>query len=115
MRTFTLTLWNTYSFFVTYANLDEWVPNLPPFPIAERRSGVRSVNELDRWILARLQQVIAQVTEALEKYDAPAATRFIEPFIDDLSNWYLRRSRRRRRSIRLSHALCCWGSFPRCS
>ncbi len=94
-RTFILPLWNVYSFFVTYANLDHWTPNLPPFPIAERRAGVRSPNELDFWILSRLQQVIAEVTTALDQYDVSRGTRAIEPFIDDLSNWYLRRSRRR--------------------
>ncbi|MGE5264340.1 MAG: class I tRNA ligase family protein [Acidobacteriota bacterium] len=94
-RTFLLPLWNVYSFFVTYANLDAWSPDLPPFPIAERRSSARSTNPLDSWILSRLQQVIGQVTEALENYDAYPATRAVEPFIDDLSNWYLRRSRRR--------------------
>ncbi len=94
-RTFLLPLWNVYSFFVTYANLDQWTPNVPPFPIAERRAGVRSANDLDFWILSRLQEVIAEVTTALDEYDVSRSTRAIEPFIDDLSNWYLRRSRRR--------------------
>ena len=94
-RTFLLPLWNVYSFFVTYANLDAWTPDLPPFPLAERRTSVRSSNLLDVWILSRLQQVIADVTTALENYQAFPATRAVEPFIDDLSNWFLRRSRRR--------------------
>ncbi len=94
-RTFILPLWNVYSFFTTYAALDEWTPNLPPVPIAERRAGVRSENQLDLWIVSRLQEVLAEVTTALGEYDASRATRAIEPFIDDLSNWYLRRSRRR--------------------
>lgn len=94
-RTFILPLWNVYSFFLTYANLDQWSPSLPPFPVAERRVGVRSASKLDLWIIARLQQVIAEVTTSLEEYDAPEAARAIEPFVDDLSNWYLRRSRRR--------------------
>ncbi|MCL4487570.1 MAG: class I tRNA ligase family protein [Chloroflexi bacterium] len=94
-RHFILPLWNVYSFLVTYANLDQWTPDLPPFPIAERRATVRSGNLLDLWIVSRLQQIISEVTAALEDYDAPSAARTIEPFVDDLSNWYLRRSRRR--------------------
>ncbi len=94
-RRFILPLWNVYSFFVTYANLDNWTPDVPPFPIAERRLGARSPNVLDTWIVSRLQQVVGEVTAALEDYDAPRATRAVEPFVDDLSNWYLRRSRRR--------------------
>jgi isoleucyl-tRNA synthetase len=83
-RLFLLPLWNVYSFFVTYANLDDWKPG------AKVTRG-----PLDNWILARLQQVISEVTAALEDYDASRATRAVEPFVDDLSNWYLRRSRRR--------------------
>ncbi|MBI5031982.1 MAG: isoleucine--tRNA ligase [Chloroflexi bacterium] len=86
-RMFLLPLWNVYSFFVTYANLDKWTPDRRP-PTADR-------NQLDKWILARLQQLIAEMTPALDEYDAPTAARAVEPFIDDLSNWYLRRSRRR--------------------
>jgi isoleucyl-tRNA synthetase len=86
-RTFLLPLWNVYAFFVTYANLDKWTP------VSTEQSTV--ISDLDRWILARLQEVIAQATAALDEYDAPTAVRALEPFIDDLSNWYLRRSRRR--------------------
>ncbi|MDE3090769.1 MAG: isoleucine--tRNA ligase, partial [Chloroflexota bacterium] len=87
-RTFLLPLWNVYSFFVTYANLDKWKPD-------EGRKTKDGKSDLDRWILARLQEVIAEVTAALDEYDTPRATHAVEPFIDDLSNWYLRRSRRR--------------------
>ena len=86
-RMFLLPLWNVYSFFVTYANLDKWTPDRRP-PTADR-------NQLDRWILARLQSLIAEMTPLLDGYDSPSAARAVEPFIDDLSNWYLRRSRRR--------------------
>lgn len=86
VRTFTLTLWNTYSFFVTYANLDNWKPNQE---IASEYS------DLDRWLLSSLHTLIRDVTEAYENYDVPATTRPIEKFVDNLSNWYLRRSRRR--------------------
>ncbi|MGE5138794.1 MAG: DUF5915 domain-containing protein, partial [Rudaea sp.] len=87
-RLFMIPLWNVYSFFVTYANLDKWTPRAQPGP------GART-NPLDVWIVSRLQQLVEEVTAALEDYDSPRATRAVEPFIDDLSNSYLRRSRRR--------------------
>ena len=85
IRTFTLTLWNTYSFFVTYANLDGWKP------------GTEKVeyNPLDKWLRSALHSLVRDVTTALETYDVLGATRPIEVFVDHLSNWYLRRSRRR--------------------
>ncbi len=86
-RMFLLPLWNVYSFFVTYANLDKWKP--------DRRPKTEDRSLLDQWILARLQALIAEMTPSLDNYDAPSAARAVEPFIDDLSNWYLRRSRRR--------------------
>jgi isoleucyl-tRNA synthetase len=85
-RRFLIPLWNVYSFFVTYANLDEWEPG-EDFPEA--------LPSLDRWILARLNQVIARVTECMEDYDPYGATLVLEPLLDDLTNWYVRRSRRR--------------------
>jgi len=86
IRNFTLTLWNTYSFFVTYANLDHWVPDSTSRP---------EYSDLDRWLLSALNTLVRDVTEAMETYDVPGATRPIETFVDQLSNWYLRRSRRR--------------------
>ncbi len=88
VRSFYLMLWNVYSFFVTYANLDQFDPTLPPIPLADR-------DPLDRWILSELHSLVRDVTEAYEQYDVPRATRPIEEFVDSLSNWYLRRSRRR--------------------
>ena len=85
---FMLPLWNSYSFFVTYANLNDFDPNLAPVPMAER-------SVLDRWVLARLHDLVTTVTEALETYDASGATRPIQDFVDKLSNWYVRLSRRR--------------------
>ena len=85
-RQFLIPLWNVYSFFVTYANIDGWTPG------AEKS---RSDNLLDRWVLARLHQVLAQVTKRLDDYDAYGATLSVERFLDDLTNWYVRRSRRR--------------------
>ena len=81
------TLWNTYSFFVTYANLDD-VDLTSVVPLAERP-------EIDRWVLALLQDTILTVTAALEAYDNKAAGEAIESFVDQLSNWYIRRNRRR--------------------
>jgi isoleucyl-tRNA synthetase len=80
-----LTLWNVYSFFVTYANLDK--PEFGPAPKPD--------NLLDRWILARLQTAISEVTAALDQCEPSGVTRGVESFVDELSNWYVRRSRRR--------------------
>jgi len=89
MRSFTLTLWNVYSFFVTYALLDEWKPGESDAQIDE------SQNDLDRWLLSELNTLTRDVTDSLESYDVLGATRPIQNFVDTLSNWYLRRSRRR--------------------
>jgi isoleucyl-tRNA synthetase len=86
VRSFTLTLWNTYSFFVTYANLDGWSPD----PNEEIQYSM-----LDQWLRSALHTLVRDVTNALENYDALGATRPISTFVDQLSNWYLRRSRRR--------------------
>jgi isoleucyl-tRNA synthetase len=86
LRNFTLTLWNTYSFFITYANLDGWKPD----PNAKIEC-----SPLDQWLRSSLHALIRDVTNALENYDVLGATRPIETFVDTLSNWYLRRSRRR--------------------
>jgi isoleucyl-tRNA synthetase len=86
LRNFMLTLWNTYSFFVMYANIDNFNP-------ASMTSA--SLADLDKWVLSRLNQVIDAVDQSLEHYDPTAAGRKIEAFVDDISNWYVRRSRRR--------------------
>lgn len=85
VRDFTLTLWNVYSFFVTYANLDK--PQLASVTWSE--------NQLDRWLLSELNALVRDVTAAYEAYDVPNATRPIAAFVEKLSTWYLRRSRRR--------------------
>ena len=95
-RRFLIPLWNVYSFFATYANLDKWEPQITPFdPGSPEGPTPRSNNPLDLWILARLNQVVANVTKALEDSDAFGATITVESLIDDLTNWYVRRSRRR--------------------
>jgi len=87
-----LTLWNVYSFFVTYANIDNWVPG----------SGFRGQDSepqplalLDRWILSRLNSLVKLTRERLDDFDPSPVPRAVEEFIDDLSVWYVRRSRRR--------------------
>jgi isoleucyl-tRNA synthetase len=89
-------LWNVYSFLATYARLDEWSPTWEKFdPDHPEGPTPQSDNPLDQWILARLNQVVALVTKALDETDAFAATLAVEPLIDDITNWYVRRSRRR--------------------
>jgi isoleucyl-tRNA synthetase len=85
-RQFLLPLWNVYSFLVTYARIDDWRP---------RANGTTAYSRLDRWIQARLNELIERVTESLENYEPHNATASIKIFLDDLTNWYLRRSRRR--------------------
>jgi isoleucyl-tRNA synthetase len=81
-------LWNCYSFFVTYARLDSFDPSQPAVPVAER-------HVLDRWLLSKLSGLVAAVSSGLDSYDANEPARRIQRFVDDLSNWYIRRSRRR--------------------
>ncbi len=85
-RQFLLPLWNIYSFFVTYANIDGWQPD---------GKAEAAFSELDRWILARLSQLIDEMTRHLDRFEPDRACAAASSFIDDLSNWYLRRSRRR--------------------
>jgi isoleucyl-tRNA synthetase len=86
LRQFLLTLWNVYSFFVTYGNADGFDPAAPS--TAERPL-------LDRWVLSRLASTVRAARDGLEAYDATGAGRAIHAFVDDLSNWYVRRARRR--------------------
>lgn len=87
LRQFMLTLWNTYSFFTTYANLDGWKPG--------QQVDDASLQPIDRWALASLNVLVQQVTEDLNTYDIYQPTKRIEAFVDGLSNWYVRRNRRR--------------------
>jgi isoleucyl-tRNA synthetase len=91
VRRFMLTLWNTYSFFVSYAELDKLTAadlTTKVVPVAERPL-------IDRWLVARLNALIGEVTGLLDSYDPYQSARAIESFVDDLSNWYVRRNRRR--------------------
>lgn len=85
IRSFTLTLWNVYSFFVTYANLDK----------PQGLTVLAPTNDLDRWLLSELNVLVRDVTKAYDEYDVTNATRPVEKFVETLSTWYVRRSRRR--------------------
>jgi isoleucyl-tRNA synthetase len=85
-------LWNSYSFFTTYAAIDKWEPSLEKH--GEYKAAV-SNNHFDRWILAELHKLINSVNEKLDEYDVYGSTKEIELFIDSLSNWYIRLNRGR--------------------
>ena len=91
-RQFHLKLWNIYNFFITYSNLDGFVPTSHKSLITNHS------HVLDKWILIRLNQTILEVTKCLEKFDPYNSSSAIDKFVDDLSVWYLRRSRDRRNS-----------------
>ena len=82
------TWWNVHSFFVNYARTDDFDPSTEPVRYAERQ-------DLDRWILSRLQELIRTANERMADYDAASVVRAAEEFMDALSTWYVRRSRRR--------------------
>ncbi|MDQ3809666.1 MAG: class I tRNA ligase family protein, partial [Chloroflexota bacterium] len=83
-----LKLWESYKFFVLYASIEDWRPGA-----TAPRLGARP--ELDRWLLSRLNTLVATVRERLDDWDAMTAARAVEDFFEDLSNWYIRRSRAR--------------------
>ncbi len=89
MRDMLLTLWNTFSFFTTYASLNGFDPTDAAIPAATDRG------PLDRWILSRLASATAEATEALSSYEPLPAATALGSLVDDLSNWFVRRSRRR--------------------
>ena len=86
VRQFLLTLWNTYSFFVLYANADEG---------ASTREPSEAEAALDRWLLSRMQATTGTVRERLDDFDSTTAGKAIAEFVDEMSNWYVRVSRRR--------------------
>lgn len=88
-RRFILPLWNSYSFFVTYSRIDGWTPPATLTPVSERTL-------LDRWILSRAHELIDTARKSLDAFDITTASRAIEHFVvEELSNWYIRRNRRR--------------------
>jgi len=86
VRQLLLPLWNTYSFFVTYANASDYDPE---------QASAGEPTPMDRWIISRLAGTVAEARTRLEAYDATGAGRRIQAFLDELSNWYVRRCRRR--------------------
>ena len=90
VRGIMLIFWNVYNFFVAYANVDGWESKRQA--ISDKR---QERNVLDRWIISLLQKLVSEVTEALEKYDTVEAIELLHAFINDLSTWYIRRSRDR--------------------
>ena len=96
-RQFLIPIWNVYNFLVTYANLDGWEPSTNgAFDSAQPEGKTpQSSNPLDRWILSRINSVVDRAEDALENSDTYTATKAVNTLIDDLTNWYVRRSRRR--------------------
>ena len=82
------TLWNTYAFFVLYANIDE-------FDATKYTLDYASLSIMDRWLLSKLNTVVGEVDKNLENYRIPEAARALQEFVDEMSNWYVRRSRER--------------------
>jgi isoleucyl-tRNA synthetase len=98
VRQFLLTLWNTYSFWVLYANAENLGPDdfRGSFVGSDTTKEPRNeLNDLDRWALSRLQATTATVRERMDDYDCTSAGRAIAEFVEELSNWYVRLSRRR--------------------
>ena len=87
-RKFMSTLWNTYAFFVLYANLDN-------FDATKYSLDKESLSVMDKWLLSKLNTVVKAVDNHLENYRIPEAARALQEFVDDMSNWYVRRSRER--------------------
>ena len=99
VRRILLPLWNSYSFFITYANIDNWHPNSSNSAqiLTQETEGQQSclTNKLDRWIISELEELLKELTEELDNYDLQRASTPIIHFIESLTNWYIRRSRRR--------------------
>jgi isoleucyl-tRNA synthetase len=87
-RKFMGTLWNTYAFFVLYANIDE-------FDATKYTLDYDKLTVMDKWLLSKLNSAVAAVDDNLGNYRIPEAARALEEFVDDMSNWYVRRSRER--------------------
>jgi len=86
-------LWNVYDFFTTYAEIENWDSDTSWGPATNGLSALK--NPLDIWIISRLHQVKAEIIEGMTEYNIPKALAGVLPFVDDLSNWFVRRSRRR--------------------
>ena len=88
-REFLLILWNSYSFFIQHANIENWSPSANDKELV-------AINIMDEWIISRLESTIATCTKSLNKYNLFTATNSISSFVTDLSTWYIRRSRDRK-------------------
>ena len=82
------TLWNTYAFYVLYANIDNFNP-------MEHTLDYEKLSVMDKWILSKLNSTIQTCDSSLENYKIPETAKALQEFVDDLSNWYVRRSRER--------------------
>jgi isoleucyl-tRNA synthetase len=89
LRSVMIPMWNAYSFFVTYANVDKWEAH------AGSKGPVAPSNPLDSWILSSLTQMVEEIQEEMDNYNLQKAANRFEKFVEDLTNWYIRRSRRR--------------------
>ncbi len=87
-RKFMGTLWNTYAFFVLYANIDQ-------FDVSKYTLDYEKLPVMDKWLLSRLNTLVKTVDESLDNYRIPEAARALDDFVDEMSNWYVRRSRER--------------------
>ena len=87
-RKFMGTLWNTYAFYVLYANIDKFNP-------MDYKLEYDKLSVMDKWLLSRLNTVVKAVDDNLDKYRIPEAARALQDFVDEMSNWYVRRSRER--------------------
>lgn len=90
LRKVILPIWNSYSFFVTYANVDKWRPEQ-----GDAKGPENPENPLDRWILSSLAQMVEEIESEMDNYYLQKAANRFERFVEDLTNWYIRRSRRR--------------------
>ncbi|OGV48032.1 MAG: isoleucine--tRNA ligase [Lentisphaerae bacterium GWF2_44_16] len=90
LKSVMLPIWNSYSFFVTYARVDKWEPEK-----GEAKGPQNPPNPLDRWILSSLSQMVEEIENEMDSYNLQKAANRFEKFIEDLTNWYIRRSRRR--------------------
>jgi len=92
VRKIILPFWNSYSFFVTYANIDGWKPSED---MLKGKHSPETDNKMDQWIISELETLLRDLTGEMDAYDLQGATEPIVNFIDSLTNWYIRRSRRR--------------------
>ncbi len=92
VRKVLLPIWNSYSFFVTYANIDNWQPSKDALLPGHTP---KTTNKLDKWIISELEQLLKDLTAEMDAYDLQGAAEPIADFVDSLTNWYIRRSRRR--------------------